>query len=251
MGNLISIITPSYNSSCWIKKTYLSIKAQSYQNWEWLITDDCSLDKTTEILKELSNKDSRIRIFKNKVNSGAAVSRNNSLSHAKGEFIAFIDSDDLWLPLKLETQIKFMEGKKVDFSFTAYELINENDKLLNRRVDTHNIEYVTYDDMLRKKSTLGCSTIMLRVNAFDDITMPLIRTGQDYGLWLKLLKSGSKAYKINDILTQYRISSNSISRNKFKKAMRQWEIYRKIEKLSLLTSIECFSFYAYRAVFRK
>ncbi|WP_318432662.1 glycosyltransferase family 2 protein [Photobacterium leiognathi] len=248
---LVSIITPSYNSSDWIEKTYLSIKEQSYVNWEWLITDDCSSDNTLEIINLICSSDKRVKFFSNKVNSGAAVSRNQSLSNANGDFLAFIDSDDLWVPCKLEKQIKFMQDNSVDFSFTSYELVDENGKSLNQIVDRHEIEFVTYEDMLKKKATLGCSTVILRKSAFDDITMPLIRTGQDYGLWLKLLKTGKSAYKINEVLTQYRILPNSISRNKFKKAKRQWQIYRDIEKLPLLTSIECFCFYAYRAVFRK
>lgn len=248
---LISIITPSYNSSDWIEKTYVSIKEQSYPNWEWLITDDCSSDNTLQLLKKISKNDKRVKLFCNEINSGAAVSRNNSLSNASGDFFAFIDSDDLWLLSKLENQINFMEDNLVDFSFTSYELVDDNGQLLNKIVDSHDVKYVTYEDMLRKKATLGCSTVMLRRSAFDDISMPLIRTGQDYGLWLKLLKTGKNAYKVNEVLTQYRILPNSISRNKIKKAKRQWQIYREIEKLSLIKSFECFCFYAYRAVFRK
>ena len=105
--------------------------------------------------------------------------------------------------------------------------------------------------MLKKKATLGCSTVMLRRNAFDDITMPLLRTGQDYATWLKLLKTGQNAYPLIDVLTQYRILPNSISRNKVKKAKRQWQIYREVEKLSLYKSAVSFCFYAWRAVFRK
>ncbi|MUK67962.1 glycosyltransferase family 2 protein [Aliivibrio fischeri] len=248
---LVSIVTPAFNSSEFIIYTYESIKSQSISNWELLITDDCSSDNTLNVLKKLSETDNRVKVFKNKINSGAAVSRNNSISHSKGKYIAFIDSDDLWLPSKLETQIEFMENNLVDFSFTSYELVDSNGFLLNKIVDCHGIKSVSYDDMLRKKATLGCSTVMLRRTAFDDISMPLIRTGQDYGLWLKLLKTGVNAYLIPDVLTQYRILPDSISRNKMKKAKRQWQIYREIEKLPLLKSIECFCFYAWRAVFRK
>lgn len=247
----VSIITPSYNSVSFIGSVYDSICSQDYQLWEWLVTDDCSSDDTFKFLLELSKKDSRVRVFKNKENSGAAISRNNSISNAKGEFIAFIDSDDLWFPNKLKNQIQFMDKQKYDFSFTSYELIDGNSESLNKIVDNHDIQYVSYDDMLRKKATLGCSTVMLRRNAFDDISMPLIRTGQDYGLWLKLLKTGVNAYLVPCVLTQYRILPDSISRNKFKKAKRQWQIYREIEKLPLFKSIECFCFYAWRAVFRK
>ncbi|MFA0075117.1 glycosyltransferase family 2 protein [Vibrio cyclitrophicus] len=248
---LISIITPSFNSENLIQETYKHIVNQSYDCWEWIVTDDCSSDKTLDILESLAKDDHRISVFKNNKNSGAAVSRNNSIKKAKGDFIAFIDSDDLWLSDKLEKQVTFMLNCGVDFSFTAYELINENGDSKGKKVDTHLITPISYEDMLRKKATLGCSTVMLRRSAFDDISMPLIRTGQDYGLWLKLLKTGTLAYPMTEVLTQYRILPNSISRNKLKKSKRQWQIYRKIEKLPLFKSIECFCFYAWRAVFRK
>ena len=248
---LISIITPTYNSQEEIEETYLSIKSQTYSNWEWLVTDDCSEDDTFNILNELSANDERIKIFRNKNNLGAAHSRNNSIVHSSGDYLAFIDSDDLWLPSKLENQLSFMVGNDVDFSFTAYELINEDGLKFGKIVDSHLNSPVYYEDMLRKKATLGCSTVMLRKSAFNDLSMPLIRTGQDYALWLKLLKAGGGAHVLNSVLTQYRILPDSISRNKFKKAKRQWEIYRKIENLGLLKSLECFFFYAWRAVFRK
>ncbi|EAC1209107.1 hypothetical protein D5Q64_15530, partial [Escherichia coli] len=108
-----------------------------------------------------------------------------------------------------------------------------------------------YHDMLFKKATLGCSTVILKKDAFDDIKMPLIRTGQDYALWLKLLKSCERCYLYNDVLTQYRVMPNSISRNKIKKAKRQWEIYRKIEGLPLVYSVICFISYGWRAIFRR
>lgn len=248
---LISIITPTYNSSEQIRETYLSIRNQSYSNWEWLVTDDCSTDNTYDILKEISDNDYRVRIFQNEVNSGAAHSRNNSISQSRGDYLAFIDSDDLWLTSKLETQLSFMVDNNINFSFTCYELISESGESYGKVVDSHLSGPVCYDDMLRKKATLGCSTVMLKVDSFNDLNMPLIRTGQDYALWLKLLKEDSFAYPLSKVLTRYRIMPNSISRNKIKKARRQWQIYREIEKLSLFISIECFIYYAYRAVFRK
>ncbi len=248
---LVSIITATYNSNHSLIDTYQSIKSQTFDNFEWLITDDCSVDDTFELLNKISSEDNRVKVYKNDINSGAAVSRNNSLLHAKGDLIAFIDSDDVWLADKLETQIKFMEENNIDFSFTAYELIDKNGVGLGQKIDTHLLGFVNYEDMLKKKATLGCSTVMLRRNAFDDIAMPLLRTGQDYATWLKLLKTGRNAYPLTNVLTQYRILPNSISRNKIKKAKRQWQIYREVEKLTLLKSSMCFCFYAWRAVFRK
>lgn len=247
---MISIVTATYNSKDDIIQTYESIKNQTTSDWEWLVTDDCSLDETYAKLNEISSYDKRVKIFKNAMNSGAAVARNNSIMHATGDFIAFLDSDDIWVSNKLELQLKFM-GSEIDFSFTSYELIDQYGRPSNKIVDNHKKISFNYEDMLRKKATLGCSTVILRRCAFDELSMPLIRTGQDYATWLKLLKTGKNAYKLNKVLTHYRIRPDSISRNKIKKAMRQWEIYRNIEQLSLKKSLVCFYLYAWRAIFRR
>lgn len=246
----VSIITAVYNAEAVIGKTYRSILDQSFQDWEWLITDDCSTDNTYSVLQEIASVDPRVLVRRNAVNCGAAVSRNASLSRASGEFIAFIDADDLWMSRKLERQIAFMGGD-IDFSFTSYELIDASGQPLNREVDRGRGKSFGYLQLLKKEVTLGCSTVMLRKDAFPKIEMPLLRTGQDYATWLGLLKQGKSAYLLDEVLTQYRILPNSISRNKFRKALRQWQIYREVEKLSLVTSAVCFSFYGWRAVFRK
>ncbi len=248
---LISIVTPTYNSERFILETYQSIHNQTYSDWEWLVTDDCSTDSTVEILEHISQQDPRVRLFKNENNSGAAVTRNVSLSHANGDFIAFIDSDDIWEPSKLTEQLNFM-GDFIHFSFTQFTPVDSEMNSLSSPVDSRlEKKYFTYSDMLKKEATLGCSTVMIRACVFDDIHMPLIRTGQDYALWLKLLKTGHNAFLFKRSFTNYRILPNSISRNKFKKALRQWSIYREIEGLSLLFASVCFIHYAWRAIFRK
>lgn len=223
---------------------------QTYSNWEWLVTDDCSMDNTYELLSEFAKHDSRVKVIKNDVNSGAGASRNTSILRASGDFLAFLDSDDYWHPHKLERQIEFMR-LGVDFSFTAYNIMDAYGNLTGKSVDSGRFQSFDYDQMLRKDATIGCSTVMLRRSAFDNITMPLLRTGQDYALWLSLLKGGVCAHLLGESLTYYRISPNSISRNKFKKAARQWQIYREIEKLSVIKSAYCFVFYAWRATFRR
>lgn len=247
----VSIVTATYNSESYIEETYDSIKSQSYANWEWLVTDDCSSDSTVDLLKRIAATDERIKVFQLSVNSGAAVARNNSLENSTGEYIAFIDSDDIWEPSKLEMQLSFMLDNNISFSFTAYELVDKNGRSLKTSVDTHLTSSVSYEDMLKKKATLGCSTVMLKRSGFKNIRMPLLRTGQDYATWLSLLKTGQKAVPLTKTLTKYRILPDSISRNKFKKAKRQWQIYREVEMLAFFKSLVCFSFYAWRAVFRK
>lgn len=246
---LVSIITATYNSEKFIKDTYASISKQTIENWEWLITDDCSTDSTVSILKSISMSDPRVTFVVNQKNSGAAISRNVSLARCNGVFIAFIDSDDLWLPQKLEKQIEFMSQGN-NFTFTGYELIDENGDSLNKKIDVKPQPSIKYKDLLRKKVTLGCSSVMLRRSAFTCIEMPLLRTGQDYALWLKLLRNGTKADLLPITLMKYRIVKNSISRNKFKKARRQWEIYRRIEGLDIFHSMIYFLHYAVRAIVR-
>ncbi|MEX2942230.1 glycosyltransferase family 2 protein [Serratia fonticola] len=247
---LVSIITPTYNSEKYVEHTYKSILSQTYQNWEWVVTDDCSNDGTYKKLLEIADKDTRVKIFKNNKNSGAAITRNNSIKNAQGRFIAFIDSDDLWLPRKLEKQIAFMNEHRIHFSFTAFKVMSEDGRSSGKLIDINKNGCFSYGDILRKKVTLGCSTVILRRDANMNISMPLIRTGQDYALWLSILKSGYLAHIYPETLTSYRIVANSISRNKYKKALRQWEIYRSIEKLSLIESAYYFVNYAFRAIFR-
>ncbi len=251
MKDLVSVITPAFNSEKFIQTAYSSLLKQDYNNWEWLVTDDNSKDTTYDILLDLARSDCRIKVFQNHHNSGAAVSRNKSLENASGRFIAFLDSDDLWYEQKLSLQLEFMKSNNCAFSFTSFDVIEEDERGFRKVVDKNKCGPLSYEDMLKKNATLGCSTVMLDKKVTGDFSMPLIRTGQDYALWLSLLKKNIQAYHLPVVLTGYRILSNSISRNKFKKARRQWQIYREIEKITLLPACYYFAHYAYHAIFRK
>lgn len=250
MNIKISIITANYNSAPFIEETYNSIFRQTMDNWEWLVTDDCSSDGSFEILKSISYKDKRVKLFKNSSNLGAAISRNRSITEARGRFLAFIDADDLWAPDKLEKQSSFMLSSRSGLSFTTYKIISESGEDKHKEIDRKAPSTINYHDLLSKKATFGCSTVMIDKNIIGIINMPNIRTGQDYATWLSILKNGVVAYLLKDPLTSYRVVSGSISRNKFKKAFRQWEIYRSHEKLSVFSSIYYFACYAFRAFFR-
>jgi len=244
---LVSIITPSYNSKKFITETYDSIKNQTHTHWEWLITDDGSTDGSWQLIESLAASDERIKPVQNAKNSGAAVSRNNSINRAQGDFLAFLDSDDIWLPEKLEKHLAFMQEKGSDLSFTPYTLIDEESNSLNTLIDSTLSGDFSYEDMLKKDATMGCCTVIVRKKAFADITMPLIRAGQDYALWLKLLKTGAKAAIFPEPLSRYRIVENSLSRNKVKKSIKIWQVYRQIEKLNIVKACWVFSHYAVRA----
>ncbi|WOH37522.1 glycosyltransferase [Thalassotalea fonticola] len=247
----VSIIMATYNSSGYLMDTINSILEQSYTDWELLITDDCSNDGTYRMLSALTAEHENIHVWQNKKNSGAAISRNNSIVNAKGRYIAFLDSDDIWHNKKLELHLQYMQQHQAGLSFTSYELIDENSAPLQKIVDKQDLGWVDYQNLLKKKATFGCSTVIVDTNLTGDFQMPLLRTGQDYATWLMLIKRVDKALHFPQTLTSYRITPGSISRNKFKKAKRQWQIYRQQEHLNLYNALINFLFYAYRAVFRR
>ena len=227
MGTLVTVITPTYNSQKFIRQTYESLFKQSYKEWEWIVVDDCSNDDTLKILETISLLDIRVRVYSNTVNSGAAVSRNKAIEVAKGDFIAFLDSDDMWLDTKLETQLKFMMANDVAFSYMPYQVVNEfGNKVGARSVPSR----LNYTDLLKKPS-IGCLTAMYSVKFLGKRYMPRIRKRQDLGLWLSILKTIDYAYAVDYELAQYRVHSGSISSNKISAAQFTWNLYRNVEKM--------------------
>ncbi|GKU84548.1 glycosyltransferase family 2 protein [Niallia sp. NCCP-28] len=245
MKDHISIIMPAYNARKYIRESILSVLDQTYPNWELIIVDDCSTDETPQLLRDMEKRDARIRVFYEKENKGAAVARNKALQQARGQFIAFLDSDDCWKRNKLAVQIAFMKQYDVAFTFTAYEYISKEGIPLRKKVSAP-IE-VTYQDLL-KNTIVGCLTVMINREQTGDIQMPAIRTRQDLATWLSILKKGYKAFGINEVLAEYRVGNDSISANKWKAAQKTWFVYREIERLNLLKATWCFSHYAFYAV---
>ncbi|WP_010522388.1 glycosyltransferase family 2 protein [Aquimarina agarivorans] len=242
----ISVITPSYNSERFISETIKSVLMQSYKNWELIIVDDCSSDKTIEIIKEFANNEKRIKFFKNKANLGAAVTRNYAFTRVTGEYIAFLDSDDLWHPDKLKLQLEFMKKNNYNFSFTGYKQINENDLFIK---NINNLpEKVNYENTI-KSNKIGCLTVMIKVGFFKEISMPNLRKRQDFGLWLKLLKECDYAYCLPEILSSYRVRRDSVSSDKLSLIKFHWELYRNIEKQSVLKSLYYLSYHIFNKVF--
>lgn len=236
MHKLVSIITPCYNCSKFIEETIHSIQNQTYSNWELLISDDGSTDNSVEIIERLQLTDARIKLFKLQ-NSGAAVARNHSIKMANGRYIAFLDSDDLWLPKKLEKQVAFMENGKYPLSFGGYQKIDEEgNQLANSTIFVKKI--ISYSDMLTSNK-IGCLTAMYDVEILGKIYMPLIRKRQDYALWLKILKKTPFAYGIQESLGFYRIRKSSISSSKIEMLKWNWKMFRDIEKLSYIKSSYC------------
>ncbi len=241
-NEVVSIITPAFNSSHFIRQTIESVQAQTYEHWEAIIVDDCSQDNTCEIVKEKAKKDDRIRLIRLPQNVGPAVSRNTAIEAAKGRYIAFLDCDDIWVPEKLEKQLDFMEKNESAFSYTAYETINEYGTVMGKKIGVP--EIIDYRGLLLT-CVIGCLTVIYDTRKIGKLYMPDIPKGQDYALWLKILKKCSFAHGLNERLALYRVRSSSISRNKLAKAKYQWKIYRDIEKLPLFKSIYYFFNYAY------
>ena len=234
MTNLVSIITPNYNSENFIDQTLKSIIAQTYKNWELLIVDDCSTDNSFKIIKNYASIDKRIKFFKLEENSGAAIARNKAIQKAAGTFIAFLDSDDLWLPEKLDKQLAFMIDNKYNLTHTSYHLIAENGTLLNK--DVFCKPKLDYNQMLFSNK-IGCLTAMYNADTLGKIYLPKIRKRQDYALWLKILKQEKYAYGLPSILASYRDRSNSMSDNKIEMLKWNWSLYRKVEKLPFFSSL--------------
>jgi len=244
---MVSIITPVYNSEKLIRETIECVLNQTYTNWEMLLVDDCSTDNSAKLIKEYAKKDSRIKYIKLKNNSGAAIARNKALEKSQGRFIAYLDADDILKKEKLEKQIKFMLEKKYAFTCTYYEKIDENGKSLNKVIQIP-LE-VNYNLYLRNTiiQTVGVM-VDTKLVGKELLVMPNIRRRQDAATWCQLLKNGFNCYAIPENLSYYRVVSNSLSSNKFKAVKGTWHLYRNIEKLPLWKSCFCFTGYAFNAV---
>lgn len=229
---LVSIIMPSYNTGKFIQETINSVINQTYSNWELIIVDDCSTDNTDEIVKNIN--DSRIIYLKNEKNSGAAVSRNKALREAKGRWIAFLDSDDLWVPQKLEKQIKFMKENNYYFSYTNYIEIDENSNPNGRKVTGP--KKITKTGMFNY-CWPGCLTVMYDANKIGLIQIEDIKKNNDYAMWLKVCKKAD-CYLLSEDLAMYRKRNGSISNHSYT-ALIKWHyiLYRKAEHQNFICSL--------------
>lgn len=231
---LVSVITPTYNCADFIGETIESVQAQTYSQWEMVIVDDCSTDNTKDIVESYIKNDNRIKYYCLENNSGAAVARTKAMQLANGEYMAFLDSDDLWTIDKLEKQITYMKEKDIAFSCTAYEQIDEKGESLNRIIKT--VPKTDYNRLLLD-CPVGNSTVMYSVQKMGKFEVPNIRKRNDDALWLQMLKKERYIYGMEAVLMKYRIRQNSISSNKFKVIKYHWILYRDIEHLSVLRSI--------------
>ena len=228
---LISIITPTYNCGKFIGETIETVLNQTYKNWEMIIVDDESKDNTEEVVS--TYKDPRIKYIRLTENPGAAIARTRAMQEAKGKYMAFLDSDDLWKSNKLEAQIKFMKKNNYNFVCSSYEQIdeqgNKNGKIIKCK------KKVDYNGVLLS-CPVGNSTVMYNVQKLGKFEVPNIRKRNDDALWLKMLKKERYIYGQDEVLMEYRIRQNSISSNKLDLVKYHWYLYREIEHLSVFRS---------------
>jgi glycosyltransferase involved in cell wall biosynthesis len=221
---LVSIIMPLYNAEKYISEAISSVLSQSYSNWELIILDDASTDNSVAIAEEIAAKDKRIQLVKSTENTGAAICRNRATEMARGEYIAFLDSDDLWLPEKLQKQLNFMHAKNCEVSFSSYLHMDENSQPLNKRIKA--LKSLSYDKQ-HSNNYIGNLTGMYNAAALGKIIAPNIRKRQDWAVWLEAIKrSGKPALGLQEDLACYRVRKGSMSARKMNLVSYNFQFYK-------------------------
>lgn len=242
---LVSVITPVYNAGRVISKTLESIFNQTYRKIEVVLVDDCSKDNSREIILSYRTSHPEIVYFRQPENLGAGAARNKALELANGQYVAFLDADDIWHPKKIERQINLLKEKKGAFAFTAIQMVDENDRIVKTKRGVR--ERVDYDFLLHN-TMIATSTVLVDRTILGDFRMPLRRGGQDYATWLMLLRNGVIAYGINEVLVDYRVGNkDSLASNKWKSLKQVWEIQTQdegLDRVIVLFNVMCFGFNA-------
>jgi teichuronic acid biosynthesis glycosyltransferase TuaG len=241
--SLVSIITPAWNAERFLRASIESVRVQTFGDWQMLIADDCSADGTAALVESYAAEDSRVRLIRCKENGGPARARQASLDQADGRYIAFLDSDDLWLPTKLERQIAFMHAKRAALSYTSFRRVNEDGSTVGRQIRVPSS--LTYRQLL-SNTAIATLTAMVDRSVAGDIAM--IDEGyDDLCLWLSVLRRGHVAYGLQEDLARYRVRGSSVSSRPLRSAGWVWKIYRNVEHLSMMDSAWCLTNYGVRA----
>ena len=243
MSELVSIITPTYNSAKYIAETIQSVQKQTFSNWEMIIVDDGSKDNTVEIVQNFMEDDHRVHLIQLNRNCGPAKARNHVIENAKGKYMTFLDADDIWFADFIESSIQTIKKTEIHFVFSSYRRSNENLEFVYSDFIVPN--KVTYTDIL-KTNSISCLTAFIDIEVLGKKTMPEIFKRQDMGLWLKYLKEIPFAYGILEPKAIYRIRENSLSRNKSNLLKYQWQFYREVEKLNVFQSMYYMTHWMYR-----
>lgn len=247
MAPIVSIITPCYNAESFITLTIESVLAQTYSEWELLIVDDCSTDGSYELIHKYACKDSRLKYFKTDAPSGSpALPRNIGIKNAQGKYIAFLDSDDLWLPNKLEEQVTFLEENHYDFVYSNYEKVSWEGKRANRIVCVRSTS--SYWDTL-ESCGIPCLTVLLRKTLIEDIDFKSIPK-EDYAFWLEILRRGHNAHNTGKVHALYREAKQSRSGNKYRMFKSQWYVLRKIEGVKVIPAVYFIIIFSFKGILK-
>lgn len=241
---MVSVIMPVYNTEFFLDVAIQSVLSQTYQQWELWVVDDCSTDNSSSIIKNYIERDCRIHYLKTLYSSGSpTLPRNIGIENARGRYIAFLDSDDVWLPNKLEEQLALFNEEKTVIVYSDYEKITEDGERGNRVIKAPST--VNYKQLLLG-NVIGCLTAMYDTNKVGKVYFSE-DSHEDYIMWLSILKKGYMAQNTNTVTALYRVRSQSVSSNKLKTLSWQWNIYVNIERTGYLKAMYYFSNYAYRA----
>lgn len=244
-NNTVSVIIPIYNAERFIAKALDSVLQQSYKDIEIILVDDCSSDRTEEVVNGYVEQYPQIIYQRLNKNQGSAVARNTALGLAKGRFVAFLDCDDVWCEGKLEFQLTFMNKIGAAISCTAMDVMSEDGEILGK---VRNVQWKISYDFLLRNTIIATSTVIVDRNQIGNFKMPLRRGGQDYATWLMLMRNGINCYGLNKVLTHYRILSNSLSSNKWKSIKQVWQIQTHDEgigKVPAIINVCCFIIHAF------
>jgi len=246
MAELVSIITPAYRAAKYIDQAITSVQQQTYPHWELIVTDDCSPDDTREVVARYAEQDRRVRLVAQTVNQGPAMARNASLREAQGRFVAFLDSDDWWLPKKLELQLDLMSRSGSALTYTQFRRVDQDGNNEGRLIKVP--DRLTYRSLLGN-TAIATSTAMVDRKQTGNFQMTKTYY-DDFALWLKLLRAGHVAKALHEDLMRYRVLQGSVSRSKVNSAARVWSTYREIEGMGIVSSSLYFSLYACNALLK-
>lgn len=237
---LVSIVVPAYNAERFIQATIDSVRAQSYPHWELLIVVDAnSKDGTRKIVEAAAHADTRVKLLESPEAKGTTKNRNYALDRARGEFIAFVDADDLWRPEKLDRQLALMREVGADFTYTAMTRVSEDMSERGQPIPVP--ATIDYRGLL-KNNVIGCSTVLLLRSKLGSARFQE-EGWEDLSLWLTLLRPGGVAYGLRESMTDYRIVKGSRSNNKRFSAYLRWRTFRHVEKFGILKSAYYFLYY--------
>lgn len=241
----VSVIMPAYNAEEYISEAVESVIGQSHEDWELIVLDDCSVDDTAAIICGYAEQDPRIKYYRNEHNVGVARTRNNGFALAKGEWIAFLDSDDVWHPSKLEKQLSLAADSGADLIYCSYSLY---DVQTGRKKKDYVVPVATSYKQMLYENVIGCSTVLMKKSITDNYVFDSSFSHEDYALWLQLLRNGYTARGIKEVLVDYKVIKNSRSFNKLKSAKNRFNIYRKGQSLSPIRSVYAFCRYSVNGV---